>query len=78
MPKGFEAWDLYGRPMQLLEVLDIVDSYNAGGQRIRRGQRKANRQHVEQIFDGAFSASLLNAFLTGTFGEVLGKTRIRG
>ena len=44
-------------------------------QRIRtRRQCKANRQHIEQVFNGAFSASLLNTLLepfrTGTFGEI--------
>ena len=54
--------------MQLPETLQILDAPYASGQRFRRTECKANLQHIEQIFNGAFSAPLLNALL----GQVLG------
>ncbi len=63
MPKGVEARHLAPPPKQLLETLHIANGPKVSGQRIRRGEPKANLQHVEQSFNGAFSASLLNAFV---------------
>ena len=54
--------------MQLLETLQILNAPYASGQRFCRTGRKANLQHIEQIFNSAFSPSLLNALL----GQVLG------
>ena len=57
--------------MQVLETLQIFHAPDASGQRFRRAERKADFQHVEQRFNGAFSAPLLNALLNTLLGQVL-------
>ena len=71
--KSLEIGCLHCRAMQLLEPVQIVNRGNAGGQRMGGGRPKANLQHVENIFNGAVSAPLLNALLNTLLGEVLGK-----
>ena len=61
--------------MQVLETLQILYAPDASGQRLGRGERKANLQHVEQCFNGAFSAPLLNTLLNTLLGQVLGNRR---
>ena len=67
MPKGFEAGDLYGRSMQLLEALHIVYQPNAAGQLVCVLRLKAQGQH----FLDAFLDPLLDPLLDRLFREIL-------
>ena len=59
--------------MQLLESLQIVNGTNATSELTRNARIKANLQHIEDVFNSAFSAPFFSALLNAQFLEVLGK-----